>query len=67
MGPTTYMLPDLPWAVLLGPILRDARPGDTIVVYTDAMHQHVEQAVRAAGRDDLVVRHQEAPPAPGWT
>jgi hypothetical protein len=60
---TTYTLPDLPWAVLLSPIVRDARPGDIVVVYTDAMRQHVEQVVHAAGRDDLVVR-QVAPPPP---
>ena len=59
---TTYTLPDLPWAVLLGPIMRDARPGDIVVVHTDAMHAHVEQVVRAAGRDDLVIRQVEPPP-----
>ena len=52
--PSTYILPDLPWAVLLAPIVRDARPGDVVVVYTDAMRKHVEQVVRAAGRDDLM-------------
>ena len=61
--PSTYILPDLPWAVLLAPIVRDARPGDVLVVYTDAMREHVEHSVRAAGRDDLVVR-QVAPPPP---
>ena len=60
--PSTYILPDLPWAVLLAPIVRDARPGDVLVVYTDAMRGHVEQVVRAAGRDDLVVRQVEPPP-----
>ena len=39
---TTYTLPDLPWAVLLSPIVRDARPGDSVVVYTTAMRAHVE-------------------------
>lgn len=63
VAPTTYILPDLPWAVLLGPILHDARPGDRIVVYTDAMQERVEQAVRASGRDDLVIRQVEAPPS----
>ncbi len=62
MTPTTYILPDLPWAVLLVPIMRDARPGDIIVVHTDAMREHVEQAVRQAGRDDLVIRQVDPPP-----
>jgi hypothetical protein len=66
VAPTTYILPDLPWAVLLGPITHDARPGDVIVVYTDAMRKHVEQVVRAAGRNDLIVCQQDPPPAAGW-
>ena len=66
MGPTTYILPDLPWAVLLEPILHQAPPGATIVVYTAAMRAHVEQAVRAADREDLIVCQQDAPPAAGW-
>jgi hypothetical protein len=59
--PATFILPDLPWAVLLETIVRDARPGDRIVVYTDPMRQHVEQVVRAAGRDDLEIRQVEPP------
>ena len=61
--PSTYILPDLPWAVLLAPIVRDARSGDVLVVYTDAMRQHVEQVLRTAGRDDLVVRQVQPPPS----
>ena len=61
--PTTYILPDTPWAVLLAPILRDARPGDVIEVYTEAMRALVEDAGRQAGRTDLGVR-QVAPPPP---
>ncbi len=61
MAPTTYILPDLPWAVLLAPIMRDARRGDVIEVHTDAMYQHVQQVVREAGRTDLVVRLVEPP------
>ena len=61
--PTTYILPDLDWADLLGPILRDARPGAVVVVYTTAMWEHVEQVARAAGRDDLVIRQVEPPPS----
>ena len=60
--PSSYILPDLPWAVLLAPIVRDARSGDVLVVYTDAMRRHVEQVVHAAGRDDLVIRQVEPPP-----
>ena len=63
VAPMTFILPDLPWAVLLRPIVRDARPGDSVVVHTDAMRVHVEHFVRAAGRDDLLVR-QVAPPPP---
>ena len=63
MASTTYTLPDLPWTVLLTPIVRDARSGDILVVYTDAMREHVEQVLRTAGRDDLLVR-QVAPPPP---
>ncbi len=59
--PTTYILPDLPWTVLLPAIMRDARPGDVIEVHTDAMRAHVEQVVRDAGRDDLVVRQVDPP------
>jgi hypothetical protein len=62
VAPTTFILPDLPWAILLGPIVQQARPGDVLLVYTDAMRRHVEQVVRAAGRDDLVVRQVEPPP-----
>ena len=61
--PTTYILPDLDWADLLGPILRDARPGAVVVVYTTAMRAHVEQVARATGRDDLVIRQVEPPPS----
>ena len=63
MASTTYTLPDLPWAVLLRPIARDARPGDIVVVHTDAMRVHVEQVVRAMGRTDLVIRQVEPPPS----
>ena len=66
MAPTTYILPDLPWAVLLEPILHQAPPGATIIVYTAAMREHVEQAMRAAGREDLLVRQQDAPPTAKW-
>ena len=61
--PSTYILPDLPWAVLLRPIVRDARPDDIVVVHTDAMRAHVEQVVRAVGRTDLVIRQVAPPPS----
>ena len=64
--PTTYILPDLPWAILLSAIVRDARPGDVIVVHTAAMHEHVEQVLREAGRTDLIVRQVEPPPQKGF-
>lgn len=67
MGPITYILPDLPWTVLLEPILQQAPPGAMIVVYTAAMLAHVERAVQAAGRGDLIVIQQDAPPALGWS
>ncbi len=64
--PTTYILPDLPWAVLLAPIMRDARSGDVIEVHTDAMRQHVEQVMQEAGRTDLVIRQVEPSPQKGF-
>ena len=66
MTPTTYILPDLPWAVLLAPIMRDAPPGAVIEVHTDAMRQHVEQVVQEAGRTDLIVRQCDPPPQKGF-
>ena len=66
MAPTTYILPDLPWTVLLEPILHQAPPGATIIVSTTAMREHVEHAVRTAGRGDLIVCQQDAPAAAEW-
>ena len=66
VAPTTYILPDLPWGVLLEPILQQAPPGATIIVYTTAMRTHVEQALRDAGRGDVIVCQQDAPPAAKW-
>ena len=53
--PKRYILPDLPWAILLEVILRDAPPGSVIEVHTTAMRDAADQAVQQAGRDDLVV------------
>ena len=52
MTPTTYILLDLPCTVLLEPMLHQAPPGATIVVYTAAMREPVEQAMRTAGRGE---------------
>ena len=53
--PKRYILPDLPWAMLLDVIVRDAPPGSVIEVHTAAMREAADQAVAQAGRDDLVV------------
>ncbi len=53
---TTFILPDLPWAVLLPVIARDARPGDVIEVHTEAMRDVAEAALRAEGRQDVAVQ-----------
>ena len=52
---TTFILPDLPWAVLLPVIAKDARSGDTIEVHTEAMREVAEAALRAEGRQDVAV------------
>ena len=55
-GPITYILPDLPWEVLLDAIAREALAGAVIEVHTPAMQAVVEQRLVEAGRTDLVVR-----------
>ena len=55
-GPITYILPDLPWDLLLDPILRDAPAGAVIEVHTEAMRELVEQKLAKAGRTDIVLR-----------
>ena len=55
-GPITYILPDLPWDLLLDPILRDAPAGAVIEVHTEAMRELVERRLAEAGRTDLVLR-----------
>ncbi len=52
---TTFILPDLPWAVLLPVIAKDARPGDVIEVHTEAMREVAEAALRAEDRQDVTV------------
>ncbi len=55
-GPITYILPDLPWDLLLDPILQDAPAGAVIEVHTEAMHELVERSLAEAGRADIVLR-----------
>ena len=55
-GPITYILPDLPWEVLLDAIVREALAGAVIEVHTPAMQALVKQRLTEAGRTDLVVR-----------
>ncbi len=55
-GPITYVLPDLPWDILLDPILRDAPAGAVIEVHTEPMWALVERRLAEAGRTDLVLR-----------
>ncbi len=57
MRPKCYILPDLPWLLLLDIIVRDAPPGSVIVVHTDEMQQRCVEAVQASGRVDLRVEH----------
>ena len=55
-GPITYILPDLPWDILLDLIVRDAPAGAVIEVHTEAMRELVERRLAEAGRTDLVLR-----------
>ncbi len=52
---TTFILPDLPWAILLPVIVKDARPGDVIEVHTEAMREVAEAALQLEGRQDVSV------------
>jgi hypothetical protein len=56
LGPYTYILPDLPWDILLDGILHDAPAGAVIEVHTEPMHELVERRLAEAGRTDLVLR-----------
>jgi hypothetical protein len=53
--PTTFILPDLPWAALLAGITRDAHAGDIIEVHTQLMYDEAVRRLREAGRDDMTV------------
>jgi hypothetical protein len=55
-GPITYILPDLPWAVLLDGIMREAPAGAVIEVHTQRMQVLVERRLAEAGRTDIVLR-----------
>ena len=46
---------------MLGPIVKDAHPGDVLEVHTQEMWELARETIRKAGRDDLVVRLLEAP------
>ena len=66
MGYTTgamrkYILPTTDWAPLLGPIVKDAHPGDVLEVHTQEMWELARETIRKAGREDLVVRLLESP------
>ena len=56
-----YILPTTDWAPLLGPIVKDAHPGDVLEVQTQEMWELATAAIRKAGREDLVVRLLESP------
>ena len=56
-----YILPTTDWAPLLGPIVKDALPGDVLEVHTQEMWDLATQVIRDSGRDDLIVRLREAP------
>ncbi len=56
-----YILPTTDWAPLLGPIVKDAHPGDVLEVHTQEMWELARETIRKAGREDLVVRLLEAP------
>ncbi len=60
-GPITYILPDLPWEILLDAIVREAPAGAVIEVHTQPMQALVEQRLAEAGRTDLVLRLVERP------
>ena len=55
-GPVTYILPDLPWEILLDAIVREAPAGAVIEVHTQRMQELVEQRLTEAGRTDIVIR-----------
>ncbi len=55
-GPTTYILPDLPWDILLDAIMREAPAGAVIEVHTQRMQALVERRLAEAGRTDIVLR-----------
>jgi hypothetical protein len=63
-GPVTYILPNLPWDILLDLIVRDAPAGAVIEVHTEAMRELVERTLAEAGRTDLVLRLGRAGDAP---
>ncbi len=55
-GPITYILPDLPWEILLDAIVREAPAGAVIEVHTQRMQALVGRRLVEAGRTDIVLR-----------
>ena len=55
-GPITYILPDLPWDILLDAIMREAPAGAVIEVHTQRMQAVVERRLAEAGRTDIVLK-----------
>lgn len=60
-GPITYILPDLSWEILLGPIMHDAPAGAVIEVHTQPMQALVAGRLSEAERTDIVLRLTEQP------
>ena len=60
-GPITYILPDLPWEILLDAIVREAPAGAVIEVHTQPMRALVGRRLAQAGRTELVLRLVEQP------
>ncbi len=56
-----YILPTTDWSPLLGPIVKDAQPGDVLEVHTQEMWELTTETLRKEEREDLVVRLLEAP------
>lgn len=57
-----FILPDLGWSCLLGPISRDARPGAVLETHTEAMRDLIEQTLREIGRTDVTVEYRPGGP-----
>lgn len=58
----TYILPDLAWSCLLGPIMRDAKPGARLVVGTLAMLLVCMETLEQARRFDISIELRKQDP-----